>query len=199
MRHSPPAAPSKRYQGTSLGETVRFLHDTITGGALILGGRPVHVMAFSREWAKPRQGDELGGRSPVAQEPSPMMKPNSCADWKKGQRRDLSRPAALGQGPPPFHGPAAILSSAARDATFRDEGQVWNEFMPSTPPSPRTTPTKRPDSTADWVNRPARCGSMLQSCESGRFRRRTLHVLQAQGRRSSTARRSAADREPRGW
>jgi len=23
-----------------------------------------------------------------AQEPSPMIKPNSCADWKKGQRRD---------------------------------------------------------------------------------------------------------------
>ena len=33
--------------------------------------------------------------------------------------------------PPPFHGPAAILSSAARDATFRDEGQIWSEFVPS--------------------------------------------------------------------
>jgi thioesterase domain-containing protein len=32
--------------------------------------------------------------------------------------------------PPPFHGPAAILSSAARDATFRDDGHLWSELLP---------------------------------------------------------------------
>jgi thioesterase domain-containing protein len=32
--------------------------------------------------------------------------------------------------PPPFHGRAAILSSAARDATFRDDRYLWNEFLP---------------------------------------------------------------------
>jgi thioesterase domain-containing protein len=31
---------------------------------------------------------------------------------------------------PPFHGRAAILSSAARDATFRDDRYLWNEFLP---------------------------------------------------------------------
>jgi hypothetical protein len=32
--------------------------------------------------------------------------------------------------PPPFHGRAAILSSAARDAAFRDDGYLWNELLP---------------------------------------------------------------------
>ena len=32
--------------------------------------------------------------------------------------------------PRPFDGPTAILSSAARDATFRDDGHIWNEFVP---------------------------------------------------------------------
>jgi len=32
--------------------------------------------------------------------------------------------------PPPFHGRAAILSSAERDAAFRDDGQFWSELLP---------------------------------------------------------------------
>ena len=72
-------------------------------------------MAFSREWAMNWGVDRQSHRRRKG----------------KGGTAEISRLAALGQGPPPFHGPAAILSSAARDATFRDEGQVWNEFMPS--------------------------------------------------------------------
>ena len=41
------AAPSKRFQVAGLGETVRFLGDKITGGALVLGNRILHVSAFS--------------------------------------------------------------------------------------------------------------------------------------------------------
>ena len=32
--------------------------------------------------------------------------------------------------PSPFHGSAAILSSAERDAAFRDDGQFWSELLP---------------------------------------------------------------------
>jgi hypothetical protein len=74
-----------------------------------------------------------------------MTRWSSCAGWTRKRETGaiaISRIAALDEGaseapglyrqyrPPPFHGRAAILSSAARDATFRDDGYLWNEFLP---------------------------------------------------------------------
>src|SRR4249919_3033099 len=50
------AAPSKRFKCVGLGETIRFFDDKITGGALAFGDRAIHVMAFSLECLRLRQG-----------------------------------------------------------------------------------------------------------------------------------------------
>jgi hypothetical protein len=58
------ATPSKRFQVAGLGETVRFLGDKITGGALVLGDRILHVMVFSLKSVTPRQAEYSGVREP---------------------------------------------------------------------------------------------------------------------------------------
>jgi hypothetical protein len=40
-------APSKRFHVVGLGENVRFLDDDVAGGALVLGDRVLHFVAFS--------------------------------------------------------------------------------------------------------------------------------------------------------
>src|SRR5262249_34810404 len=53
---------------------------------------------------------------------------------KERRTRQISRSPAFGASPGKAPGvlPAvpAIFFSAARDATFRDEGKAWSEFMP---------------------------------------------------------------------
>jgi hypothetical protein len=49
------AAPSKRFNVAGLGEAIRFLGNEVSGGALALGNRVVHVSAFSLAFVVSRE------------------------------------------------------------------------------------------------------------------------------------------------
>ncbi|HWQ00295.1 MAG TPA: DUF6569 family protein, partial [Vicinamibacterales bacterium] len=42
------AAPEKRFPAIGLGEDVRLAGENVAGGALVVGGRLVHLSAFAR-------------------------------------------------------------------------------------------------------------------------------------------------------
>ena len=49
----------KEFEGTGLGQDIRFMSDDVAGGGLVVGSRLMHLAAFAREKRAPRRSRGL--------------------------------------------------------------------------------------------------------------------------------------------